>query len=201
MRPQLPFAPACERNKVPILAQLLNILPGTGALLEIGSGTGQHAVYMAPRFPHMTWQPTDLEAELEGLRARLEAEGCHQIQSPVPLDVAVGPWPEQLFEAAFSANTAHIMGWPEVCAMFEGIGGCLIAGGVFCLYGPFNRGGGFTAPSNAAFDADLRARDPRMGLRDVEQLARLAECHQMRLDEELAMPANNFLLVFVRDAP
>jgi hypothetical protein len=191
----LPFAPACERNKQPILEALQQVLPNSGTVLEIGSGTGQHVVHFAAHLPELQWQPSDRPEYLSGLRLRLQVEGSVNIHSPIMLDV-LEEWPDQVFEAVFSANTAHIMGWPAVCAMFAGVAPRLVMGGVFCLYGPFNEDGKFTAPSNAAFDAQLRRESPQMGLRDVEALESLAFDRQMSLKHRFQLPANNQLLVF-----
>jgi cyclopropane fatty-acyl-phospholipid synthase-like methyltransferase len=192
----LPFAPAPERNKRPILAQLLDLLPATGSVLEVGAGTGQHAVFFAPKFPGLVWQATERAAELDGLRRRLEAEGGSRLPPPLELDVMRGGWPAGPFSAAFSANTAHIMSWEAVGAMFAGLGACLEDHGPFCLYGPFQRDGRHTAASNAHFDRQLRERSQEMGLRDIGELERLAGRHQMILERTIDMPTNNFLLVF-----
>jgi hypothetical protein len=191
----LPHSQASERNKVPIAQVLEQVFPARGAVLEIGSGSGQHAVYFGPRFPELDWQPTETPEHIEGLAARVSLQGSENVLPPLVLDV-LGPWPEGGFEAAFSANTSHIMSWEAVCAMFEGLGRVLLDGGLFCLYGPFNRDGAFTAASNEQFDASLRARDPRMGLRDLEALESLARRHQMEWLMEFEMPANNLLLLF-----
>lgn len=192
----LPFSPASERNKAPILNTLRGRMPAAGRLLEIGAGSGQHAVFMAPEFPRLAWLPTDRGVELPGLQARLDAEGSANIRPALALDVLADEWPAGPFAAAFSANTAHIMGWDGVCATLAGLGRCLAPGAPYFLYGPFNVNGKFTAPSNAAFDADLRARDAAMGLRDVAALEAEAARHHIDLEERLEMPANNFLLVF-----
>lgn len=215
MNESLPFSPASERNRQPILEVLHGVFSGhgimSGVVLEIGSGTGQHVVYFAREFPALKWLPTDRYEGLPDLMPRLQQVGCENIFNPVVLDV-LRPWPEltQLrlgtgpaisvpaIDVAYSANTAHIMSWQAVCAMFEGVGECLRDGGVFCLYGPFNEGGQFTSPSNAAFDRQLRSRDDDMGLRDVEAIETLANNHQMMLTEKVVMPANNQVLVFVR---
>jgi cyclopropane fatty-acyl-phospholipid synthase-like methyltransferase len=194
----LPFAPAPERNKRPILEQLLMLLPATGSLLEIGAGTGQHAVFFAARFPGLVWQATERADELAGLQRRLAVEGGPNLPPPLALDVSRDCWPAGPFSAAFSANTTHIMSWEAVCAMFAGVGACLRPNSPFCLYGPFRRHGEHTAPSNASFDREIRARSPQMGLRDMEALATLARGHAMLLERVIDMPANNFLLVFRR---
>lgn len=191
----LPFAPACERNKAPILEVLEKELPDTGTVLEIGSATGQHVVHFARHLPALKWQPADRNEYLHGLRQRLNQEGGQNILPPFELDVLKN-WPDTLFDAVFSANTAHIMSWQAVCAMFAGVGRCLAPGGVFCLYGPFNVHGRFTSASNEAFDQDLRRQDPQMGLRDIEDLESLARQHQMSYVRNYQLPANNQVLVF-----
>lgn len=195
MSVDLPYAEACERNKAPILDALRPRLPRRGHVLEIGSGTGQHVVHFAPQFGRLSWQPSERAELLPGLNARIRLEGGTNVLPAIELDVR-GAWPDREYAAAYSANTAHIMGWPEVCAMFAGVGRRLAPGGVFCLYGPFNVGGNYTAPSNAAFDRQLQARDPAMGLRDTDALDSLAREHQMELEERVPLPANNQLLLF-----
>lgn len=191
----LPFAEACERNKQPILERLQSVLPTSGNVLEIGSGTGQHVTCFAPRFPLLVWQPTDRADCLPGLEARIALHGSTNIRKPLLLDV-LAEWPAEIFSAAYSANTAHIMGWPAVCAMFAGVADHLEPSGVFLLYGPFNEAGAFTAASNEAFDRWLRQQDSRMGLRDVEALDALAVQHHMVADCRFQLPANNQLLVY-----
>ena len=191
----LPYSESCERNKAPILEVLQQLLPSRGKILEIGSGTGQHIVYFAPHFPLLQWQPTDRDDYLPGLTARVGQEGSPNILSPIMLDV-LEKWPDGRFDAAYSANTAHIMGWDAVCATFAGLGACLAPEGLYCLYGPFNQDGKFTADSNREFDRHLRSRDPQMGLRDLEALESLASRSQMVLQEQFPMPANNQILVF-----
>jgi hypothetical protein len=194
----LPFAEACERNREPIIEALLPRMPERGIVLEIGSGTGQHVVFFAPRFSRVSWQPSDRREHLPGLDARIRAEGGPNVLPAIELDVG-GVWPDRHYSAVYSANTAHIMGWPKVCDMVSGIGRRLEPGGAFFLYGPFNVGGKATAESNAEFDRQLQARDTVRGLRDVEALDALARQHRMKLAERVAMPANNQLLVFSRD--
>jgi cyclopropane fatty-acyl-phospholipid synthase-like methyltransferase len=195
MDAELPFADACERNKAPILAALRGLLPARGHVLEIGSGTGQHVVHFAPHFPGLSWQPTERGEQLEGLNARIRLQGGRNILPAILLEVE-GVWPDRFFEAVYSSNTAHIMCWNEVRAMFSGVGPRLSRDGVFCLYGPFNVAGCYTATSNESFDRQLRQRNPAMGLRDVVQLERLSARHHMRLEERRQLPANNLLLVF-----
>jgi hypothetical protein len=191
----LPFSEACERNKEPILEALGQLFPSRGQVLEIGSCTGQHLVFFAPSFPELSWQPSDQMDNLEGLSARIRLEGGPNILEAIELDVTK-EWPGQFFNAVYSANTAHIMSWESVCAMFAGVGSCLLPGGVFCLYGPFNEEGRFTSVSNQEFDSGLRARDATQGIRDLEALDTLASGQQMKLQQQFRLPANNCLLVF-----
>ncbi len=191
----LPFAPACERNKQPILEVLQAVLPESGVVLEIGSGTGQHVVHFSANLPGLRWQPTEQAENLPGLQQRLDLEAGPNVLPAVVLDVA-GIWPEVKVAAAISANTAHIMSWQEVICMFEGVATILPAGGPFCLYGPFNQDGQFTSGSNQQFDQDLRSRKASMGLRDSADLEKLASGLHMKLERQIAMPANNQMLVF-----
>lgn len=162
-------------------------------MLEIGSGTGQHAAYFAPELPHLLWQASDVAEHLPGIREWVSEP------EPIVLDVDAA-FPPVVADAVFSANTSHILSWPQVERMLEGVGRLLPPGGVFALYGPFNYDGRHTSESNARFDAMLRGRDPQSGLRDAEAIRDLASRHGMRLEEDNAMPANNRLLVFRRQA-
>ena len=184
-----PFSEASERNRAPILEILKRVFKDRKRVLEIGSGTGQHAAYFAPELPHLVWQASDVAENLPGIR--------EWISSPPPLELNVDQaWPAVEADAVYSANTCHIMSWAQVQRMFAGIG--RIAPEVFALYGPFNYGGRHTSESNARFDAMLRARDPLSGIRDFEAILKLAESAGMKLAEDNAMPANNRLLVFAR---
>jgi len=194
----IPFSSAAERNRQPILDQLRGVLPRQGTVLEIGSGTGQHATFFSRNLPGLFWQPSDREENLPGLEARFSAEANERILPLLKLDVIHDPWPGSSYDAAYSANTAHIMPWEAVIAMFAGIGAHLLSAGKFCLYGPFNIDRQFTAESNARFDANLRAEDSQMGIRDMEAIEALANLHHMQLEQRIAMPANNFILVFGR---
>jgi len=194
----LPHANATERNRQPILDQLHGLWPEKGTVLEIGSGTGQHAVFFTRHLRGLRWQPTDRQENLPGLEARFVAEGHKRILPAFKLDVLNDPWPEYLYDAAFSANTAHIMPWEAVQAMFTGVAARLVQNGRFCLYGPFNIGGAFTSPGNSQFDAHLRREDPQMGIRDMAELESLCNRHHMTLERKIAMPANNFILVFMK---
>lgn len=186
-----PYSEACVRNREPILAVLAGVFAAPGAVLEIGSGTGQHAAYFAQRLPHLVWQPTDIALHLPGIRAWRDADGSANLLEPIALDVTDEVWPITRADYVFSANTAHILSWPEVDAMFHGVGRLLPDGHCFCLYGPFNYGGDYTSASNAEFDRHLKARDPAMGIRDLAALTVLAAAAGMAQIDDVAMPANN----------
>jgi SAM-dependent methyltransferase len=190
-----PYSEACEENKRPILGVIAPLLQGAQHLLEIGSGTGQHAVFFATEFPHVIWQTSDREEALPGIRAWLDESPRANLPAPIRLDVTAA-WPEGPFDTVFSANTAHIMSEAEVAAMFQGVGRILMEGGHFALYGPFNIGGRFTSESNARFDAMLRARDPSMGVRDRDDLIALGRSSGLTLVADHPMPANNRTLVW-----
>jgi hypothetical protein len=196
----IPFSPASERNKHPILEQLKRLIPAQARVLEIGSGTGQHAVFFTESISTLEWYPSERPEALPDLLIRLLEYGNVSIQTPIPLNVLENPFPTDNFEVVYSANTAHIMSWQGVEAMFSGVGQCLEQGSIFCLYGPFNIDGSFTSPSNQAFDSNLKAQSPEMGIRDIEALESLALSHQMRIRERNFMPANNMLLVFEKYA-
>jgi SAM-dependent methyltransferase len=191
------FSDACERNRAPILAILKRVFADRRHVLEIGSGTGQHAAYFAPELPHLAWQPSDVAENLPSVRLWREEAQTPRLLEPLELDVEQ-PFPKVPADAVFSANTAHIMSWPQVEKMFAGVASLLPPGGVFALYGPFHYGGKATSASNAEFDAWLRGRDPASGLRNLEDMCELAAHHGLVLDEDNAMPANNRLLVFRR---
>ena len=189
------FSAACERNREPILAVLRERFAHSRRVLEIGSGTGQHAVFFSAHLPHLVWQTSDLPDNHASIRAWIEEARVPNVLAPIALDVS-GHWPRESFDAIFSANTCHIMSWPNVQRMFDGIGRTLQAGGVLCIYGPFKYSGGFTSPSNARFDAMLRAQAEHMGIRDFEAINRLAVDQGLVLQDDVQMPANNQLLVW-----
>lgn len=193
-----PFSQACENNKQPILNVLREVFTRPGLVLEIGSGTGQHAVHFAAALPHLDWQPSDQAAYLPGCRLWIEESGLANLRDPLELDVLQRPWPLAHAGGGFSANTAHIMHWPAVAAMFAGIAGILGSESCFCLYGPFRYNGRHTSDSNARFDMDLQAKDPGMGIRDLADLDALAGQNRMELIADHAMPANNRTLVWRR---
>jgi hypothetical protein len=191
-----PHSPACDRNRDPILAVLRQHFADRRRVLEIGSGTGQHAVYFAKAMPQLTWQTSDVAENLPGIREWLAEAALPNTPPPIELDVN-GAWPPGPFDAVFSANTLHIMSWPEVEQLFA-----LLAKGpaefVAAIYGPFNYRGRFTSESNAAFDASLKERASHMGIRDFEAVNRLAESASLKLIADVAMPANNRTLVWRR---
>ena len=191
-----PFSSAAERNRQPIVEQLINLFPEHGAVLEIGSGTGQHAVFFTQIMANLLWQPSDREENLPGLEARFEAEDSSNILPPIKLDVMQDSWPGYSYDAAYSANTAHIMPWEAVEAMFAGVAAHLESHARFCLYGPFNVNNCFTSQSNAHFDARLRAENSKMGIRDMALIESLGSLHHLALEQKITMPANNFILVF-----
>ena len=183
-----PFSEAAERNRGAILAVLKRVFRGSRRVLEIGSGTGQHAAYFAAALPHLVWQASDVAENLPGIR--------EWISSPAPLELDVDKqWPAVAADAVFSANTCHIMSWPQVERMFAGVAK-MQSVEALCVYGPFSYGGKHTSDSNARFDAMLRARDPASGIRDFEALDALAASRGFSLAEDNAMPANNRLLVW-----
>jgi cyclopropane fatty-acyl-phospholipid synthase-like methyltransferase len=192
-----PYSQACAENERPIRAVLGHYLSSVNALLEIGSGTGQHAVAFATAFPDLTWQASDLPENLRGIRLWIDEAGLPNLPPPLLLDVT-GTWPHIRFDAVFSANTAHIMSDGQVRAMFGGISRVLTAGGLFLLYGPFNYGGCFTSNSNAAFHRWLKERDPASGIKEFEDLNELARCNDLQLLGDHAMPVNNRTLVWQR---
>jgi len=191
------FSDACERNRAPILAILERVFADRRRVLEIGSGTGQHAAYFAPSLPHLVWQPSDRPENLPSIRLWVSEAGAANLAAPIELDVEAA-WPSVEADAVFTANTCHIMSWPQVEKLFAGAARLLPAGGVLAVYGPFTRRDRPTAESNARFDAMLRSRDPLSGLRSLEAIRTLAETHGLALEEDNAMPANNRLLVFHR---
>ena len=191
-----PFSQACENNKQPILTVLQQAFADIDRVLEIGSGTGQHAVHFAAAMPWLHWQPSDRAENLPGIRAWCADAGLHNLAPPLELDVMVSPWPAIVTSGVFSANTAHIMSWPAVETFVSGVGACVPSGGRFCLYGPFNYQGRYTSASNAEFDTWLRSRDPLSGIRDFEAIERLAQAVGFVLEADHPMPANNRTLVW-----
>jgi SAM-dependent methyltransferase len=193
-----PYAEACQRNRAPILDVLKWAFAATRDVLEIGSGTGQHAVYFATHLSHLVWHTSGLPDEHPGIEAWIEEARLPNVLRPLALDVNDPVWPIEAVDAVFSANTLHIMSWRAVENMFDGIARVLRPGGMVCIYGPFNYGGRHTAPSNARFDEWLKARDPLSGIRDFERVDGLARDARLTLARDCAMPANNRSLVWRR---
>jgi SAM-dependent methyltransferase len=195
----LPISDACERNKDPILSVLRICLAERAQVLEIGSGTGQHAVHFARHLPHLFWHPTEQLSYLQDLAARVRLEGGANLRPPTVLDVRQAVWPARSVDAVFTANTLHIMSWAAVGALCRGVAEVLAAGGVLCIYGPFRYGGEYTSDSNRAFDFMLKERDPLSGMRDIEAVRELAASHGLSLVEDHDLPANNRMLVFHKE--
>lgn len=194
-----PFSESCARNQTAILAQLQTVFAGSRHVLEIASGTGQHAVFFGSRLPRVTWQTSELPENHAGILAWLTEAALPNVLAPVTLDVNDSLWPVANIDAVFNANTVHIVSWEAVERMFAGIGRILEGGGILCLYGPFNYDGQYTSASNAQFDAWLKARDPQSGIRDFAAIDSLARVQELKLTEDIAMPANNRLLVWRKD--
>lgn len=191
---------APENNKRAICDKLVDIFAGQSLVLEIGSGTGQHAVLFGQQMPHLVWQTSDQSENLGFIRQRLEAEAGNNILAPIELDVDAGKWPDQKYDGVYSANCIHIMGWSSVEAMFAGIGSLVAPGGRVALYGPFKYKGDFTTQSNADFDVWLKSRNPVSGIRDFDAVDALAAKQGMRCVADHAMPANNQLIVWQMEA-
>lgn len=191
-----PFAESCEKNKVPILAVLKEIFAEHGQVLEIASGTGQHAVYFGQELPHLTWQTSELAQHHAGIQAWLDEAHLPNVLSPLAIDVNDAHWPVTPVDAIFNANTVHIISWPEVELMFAHINRIIAPGGCVCFYGPYNYRGNFTSESNARFDAWLKSRNPNSGIRDFEAVNRLAAFHGLNLLRDIEMPSNNRILVW-----
>lgn len=193
-----PHAESCEQNRVPILAVLREAFAHSRRVLEIASGTGQHAVYFAREMPHLRWQTSELPENHAGIRAWLDEANLANVMPPLTIDVNAAHWPVAGVDAIFNANTVHIIAWEAVERMFAGIGSVLDVGGLVCMYGPFNYGGRFTSESNERFDAWLKSRDPNSGVRDFEAIDRLARAQGLRLEQDIAMPSNNRTLIWRR---
>lgn len=192
-------APAVARNRDPILAVLRRVLPARGLLLEVSAGTGEHAVHCAPHFPGLTWQPTDPDpAARASIAAWAAAAKLNTLRPPLDLDAAAAAWPVDRADAVLCINMIHIAPWEAGLGLLRGAGRILPPGGPLVLYGPYKRGGAHTAPSNAAFDASLRAQDPRWGVRNLEDVAEAAAAEGFGPPEVVEMPANNLTVVFRR---
>ena len=191
-----PFAESCEENKQVILDVLVELFEQPGKVLEIGSGTGQHAVFFADELSHLQWQPTDREENLQGIQCWLDESGADNILPLKCLDVSHPDWMIEPVDYVFSANTVHIMSWGHVEYLFDGLATVMKRDAVFALYGPFNYNGSYTSESNARFDQWLKQRDPLSGIRDVADLDQLAERAGLQRVDDIEMPANNRVLVW-----
>ena len=192
-----PYAEYAARNAAPILEILEREFGSASRVLEIGSGTGQHAVAFAAAMEHLHWQTSDLDENHAGIRAWVEDAGIENVAPPLSMDVRDANVENDAYDAAFSSNTAHIMGIDAVEKMFSLVGKTLRPGGVFCLYGPFRQGGKFNTQSNADFDANLRQRDPVMGIRDIEKLDEFALAADLQRVRFYAVPSNNNVAVWI----
>lgn len=192
-------APAVARNRDPILNVLRRVLPAHGLVLEIASGTGEHAVHFAGALPGIVWQPTDPDAAaLRSIAAWRDRTGLPNLRPPLEFDVTASPWPVERADAVVCINMIHISPWRSAEGLMAGAGRVLGPGGILFLYGPYKEEGRHTAPSNEAFDADLRARNPAWGVRDLGDVIALAASHGLDFAERVAMPANNLSVVFRR---
>ncbi len=192
----LPHSDACERNKGPILEVLRTEFADCKHVLEIGSGTGQHAVHFSTGMPWLVWQPSEMAEEMPALRKRIFNEGPSNLRAPVAIDVTQPPWDVRRVDGVFSANTLHIMHWPQVEAFFAGLPAVVKPATVLAIYGPFRYGGQYTSESNESFDSYLHARDPESGIRDFEAVDRLAHAAGFEFVADHRMPANNQTLVW-----
>ena len=198
------FSPSAARNRRPILEVLTRVLPKKGIVLEIGSGTGEHAVGFAKALPELDWLPSDPDAASRAsIKAWIASDVLANVRAPVSIDVRDAVWGVEdaaPFDAIISLNMVHIAPWEAALGLLAGAGRLLRPEGVLFLYGPFMLGGTHTAPSNAAFDADLKRRNPRWGVRDVDNLVRECATGGLELREVVKMPANNLSLVLVKAA-
>ena len=195
-----PYSEASQRNREPILTVLREFFADRRHVLEVGSGTGQHAVHFAAALPQLTWQSSDRAENLGGIRAWLDEAQLSNTPAPLTLDVTTMPWPGGPFDAVFSANTLHIMSWTEVEMFFSALPRVVTNDAKLAIYGPFNIDGAFTSASNAAFDESLKSRAPHMGIRDVAAVDALARAAGFVLLDDSAMPANNRLRTWQRTA-
>jgi len=193
-----PYAESCDINKHPILDVLREIFADRKQVLELASGTGQHAVHFGKALPHLIWQTSELKENHAGIHAWLDEAQLPNVIPPLLIDANDEQWPISCADAIFNANTVHILSWPEVIKLFAGIGRVLAQDGLLCLYGPFNYNGEFTSESNARFDDWLKSRNPASGVRDFEALNALAALHGMSLLKDFEMPINNRILLWRR---
>ena len=193
-----PYSAACDNNRQPILEVLEVLFADRREILEIGTGTGQHAVYFAEKLPHLVWRSSDLQASHAGIQLWLDEANLANTPPPLLLDVNQPRWPELEVNAVFCANTIHIIGWDSVRAMIAGAGRLLPGNGMLVLYGPFNYNNAYTSESNARFDIWLKQRDPDSGIRNFEDVDELATAADLHMLDDYAMPANNRLICWVK---
>ncbi len=193
-----PYSAACDNNQHAILSIIEDLFANCRRILEIGSGTGQHAVFFADKLRHLSWQTSDLQENHEGIKLWLNEAGLNNTLPPLMLDVTQADWPMVEADVVFSANAVHIMGWDAVKAMIAGVGKLLSEGGLLVLYGPFNYNNSYSSESNASFDVWLKQRNPESGIRNFEDLESLAAAAGMYLQDDYAMPANNRILCWVK---
>ncbi len=194
-----PVSQPCLRNQQPIYEALAQLFRASRSVLEIGSGTGQHAVYMAERMPNLRWQPSELEESLPGIQQWRADSGLGNVLEPVVLDVSWPDWPlVDSYDAVFTANTLHFVGWPVVHALLQGVACALSDGGRFCVYGPFNIDGQYTSEGNVELDQWLKSRDPQSGIKDLADIVEAGASVGLKYVDRRPMPANNMLLEFVR---
>lgn len=192
-----PFAQSSDENKLVIIEQLKNLYSDSKNVLEIGSGTGQHAVYFAQELKYLNWQPTELSENIAGINLWREDAGLSNISSPLVLNVEQADWCLPIkYDAVFTANTLHIMSIQHVERLFKGLSNVLNDGALFCCYGPFNKNGQYTSESNARFDVWLKQRDALSGIRDMAELIKFAGDANLSLIDDIEMPANNRILVW-----
>lgn len=191
-----PYSAACDQNREPILNVLRKLLADRNTVLEVGTGTGQHAVYFAEQLPHVTWQCSDQRQYHDGIQRWLDDAALPNLRSPLPLNVSEDTWPAEQYDALYCANVMHIMSWKNVEDLFRHTAACLNDKGIMICYGPFNFNGQYTSPSNAQFDQSLRMRDPLSGIRHFEALQALADESGLAFVSDTAMPANNRILVW-----
>jgi len=191
-----PFSPSCEENKAVILAAIMPYLEPKATVLEVASGTGQHAIYFAEHLPHLSWQTSDLLESHEGIKQWLGDANLSNTLEPLELNVSESAWPDKTYDALFSANSVHIMSQQNVEDFFANIGKVLNDNAVVLIYGPFNYNGAFTSESNANFDVWLKSRNPLSGIKDFEWCNERAEQARLTLIDDIEMPANNRILVW-----
>ncbi len=194
---KLPTSVSCQKNRDPIVKELARIFKKTSKVLEIGSGTGQHAVWFAPRLPWLDWQPSDLENHQDDINKWLQNYPAPNLRKPIVLDVS-SVWPKTCYDAIFSSNTSHILSWENVEHMITGAASMLPKNGIFCLYGPFKIRDMDMAPGNAAFDKKLKVSSPKRGLRHVEMIDKIATSSGLQMTENVSMPENNRILSWIK---